>query len=80
VASARGAEPQWGGTTRLTPREQQVLAGIDAGLSNAEIAACCGTSVNTVRNQVASLLCKLEASSRAELAARSLSSFVERHI
>lgn len=80
VASARCAEPQWGGTTRLTPREQQVLAGIDAGLSNAEIAACCGTSVNTVRNQVASLLCKLEASSRAELAARSLSSFVERHV
>jgi DNA-binding NarL/FixJ family response regulator len=79
VASARCAAPQWVGTTRLTPREQQVLSGIDAGLTNSEIAACCGTSVNTVRNQVASLLCKLEATSRTELAARSLSAFVERH-
>ncbi len=80
VASARCATPQRGGTTRLTPREQQVLSGIDAGLSNSEIAACCGTSVNTVRNQVASLLFKLEAASRTELAAQSLSAFVERHV
>ncbi len=80
VASARCDSLGWGGTTRLTPREQQVLSGIDGGLTNAEIAACCGTSVNTVRNQVASLLCKLEASSRAELAARGLSAFVERHV
>lgn len=59
----------------LTPREQAVLAYVEAGLSNADIARCLGSSVNTVRNQVASILRKLELSSRVEAAALRLSHY-----
>lgn len=71
VGSVRGVH--------LTPQERQVQRGIEAGLSNPEIALSCGSSVNTVRNQVASLLQKLDLGSRTQLAALGLSAFEERH-
>lgn len=54
----------------LTAAELAVLALVRKGLSNAEIAAARGRSVRTVANQVASLLRKLEMSSRTEVAVR----------
>lgn len=57
---------------RLSPRERDVLEYLSLGLTNAEIALACGTSINTVRNQVASLLRKVGAASRTELVALAL--------
>jgi DNA-binding CsgD family transcriptional regulator len=79
VASARMGQEQQVHGAALTPQERRVLGGIEAGLSNAEIALSCGSSVNTVRNQVASLLEKLDLSSRSQLAALGLTRFVEQH-
>jgi DNA-binding CsgD family transcriptional regulator len=64
---------------RLTRREQEVLAYVEAGLSNAQIARCLGTSTNTVRNQVSSILEKFELESRVQLAAHGLSQFAVSH-
>jgi DNA-binding CsgD family transcriptional regulator len=55
---------------RLSPREREVCQLLSRGLRNAEIAAVVGTSINTVRNQLASIFRKLEVTTRAELAAR----------
>jgi DNA-binding CsgD family transcriptional regulator len=54
----------------LTPRERELVAEILKGQSNRAIAACLGTSVQTVRNQLTLLYRKLGVSSRLELAAR----------
>jgi DNA-binding CsgD family transcriptional regulator len=51
----------------VTPREGEVLGLLQLGFTNPEIARALGTSPNTVRNQVASLLAKLGATTRAEL-------------
>jgi DNA-binding CsgD family transcriptional regulator len=51
----------------VTPREGEVLRLLQLGFTNPEIAAALGTSPNTVRNQVASLLAKVGATTRAEL-------------
>lgn len=64
---------------RLTERECQVVSYVEAGLTNAEIAVCLGSSVNTVRNQVASVLRKLQLGSRVELATSGLSSYASHH-
>ncbi|MBW6454539.1 MAG: LuxR C-terminal-related transcriptional regulator [Trueperaceae bacterium] len=48
----------------LTPREAQVLAGLAAGLSNAQIAARHGVSLRTVEHQVSSVLAKLGVATR----------------
>lgn len=53
----------------LTPAEHAVVAAIEAGKSNAQIARERGTSTRTVANQVASLFRKLNVGSRAELVA-----------
>lgn len=53
----------------LTARERDVLDYLKLGLTNAEIALACGTSVNTVRNQVGSILRKLGAANRTEAVA-----------
>jgi DNA-binding NarL/FixJ family response regulator len=50
-----------------TPREREVLRLLHLGYTNPEIARALGTSPNTVKNQVASLLAKAGASTRAEL-------------
>ena len=54
----------------VTESERAIGLALAHGLSNAEIAAARGRSVRTVANQVASLLRKLGAGSRAEAGAR----------
>jgi FixJ family two-component response regulator len=51
----------------LTPRERDVMAGIVAGLLNKQIAAGLGTSENTVKEQRAQVLLKMQAASLADL-------------
>lgn len=64
----------------LTAREQEVVRHIEAGLTNAEIAAFLGSSINTVRNQVASVLRKLQLDSRVDLAASGLGRYDSVHL
>ncbi len=52
---------------RLSPREREVLDRIVDGLPSKSIAAALGSSFNTVQNQRASILKKLEAESVADL-------------
>jgi DNA-binding CsgD family transcriptional regulator len=56
----------------LTPRERDVLSYVCLGYTNREIARACGTSANTVRNQLARVFAKLGASTRAEAVGLSL--------
>ncbi len=63
-ARDRGAELE-----ALTDREREVVRYLCLGYTNREIAAACGTSPNTVRNQLASVFVKLGASPRAEAVA-----------
>ncbi|MBX3273861.1 MAG: helix-turn-helix transcriptional regulator [Sandaracinaceae bacterium] len=57
---------------RLTPRENELLRYLALGLTNREIALACGTSPNTVRNQLAGIFRKAAVSTRSELVAWSL--------
>ncbi|HET7092478.1 MAG TPA: response regulator transcription factor, partial [Thermomicrobiales bacterium] len=57
------------GPCLLSPREREVLALVTAGHSNKAIAETLFISPNTVKTHVASLLNKLHASTRVELAA-----------
>ncbi len=50
----------------LSPRERELVQYLCLGYTNREIAAACGTSANTVRNQLVSAFQKLGASTRAE--------------
>ena len=52
----------------LSPREREVLALVAEGRSNKEIAAALFVSLNTVKTHVTSLLTKLDAENRAQLA------------
>jgi len=52
---------------KLTPREKEVLDRIVDGLSSKSIAVALGSSFNTVQNQRASILKKLQAESVADL-------------
>lgn len=54
----------------LTDREAEVLAGIAAGRSNAEIAADLQLSVKTVQNHVSHVLTKLQVRDRTQAALR----------
>jgi DNA-binding NarL/FixJ family response regulator len=60
-------------TIALSPREREVLTLVAEGRSNKEIAAALFLSPNTVKTHVASLLNKLHADTRAQLAAISAS-------
>jgi DNA-binding NarL/FixJ family response regulator len=62
--------------TRLTPREREILALIDDGLSNKEIAADLSIGVSTVKNHVHNILEKLGARRRSEAVARARTHFV----
>jgi DNA-binding NarL/FixJ family response regulator len=55
----------------LTAREAQILAMLEMGLSNRDIAARLCIAVHTVKNHVHSVLTKLEVNTRAEAAALS---------
>jgi DNA-binding NarL/FixJ family response regulator len=54
---------------RLSPREREVLALVAEGRSNKAIAEALYVSPNTVKTHVASLLTKLDADTRVQLAA-----------
>jgi DNA-binding NarL/FixJ family response regulator len=54
----------------LTDRESEVLAGIAAGCSNAEIARDLGVSLKTVQNHVSNVLTKLQVRDRTQAALR----------
>jgi DNA-binding NarL/FixJ family response regulator len=56
-------------TVALSPREKEVLALVAEGCSNKAIAEALFVSPNTVKTHVASLLSKLHADSRVQLAA-----------
>src|SRR6476660_3800186 len=53
----------------LTPREQQVLAGLQDGFTNAEIAVRLGISPDGVKYHVSEILSKLGVSSRQDAVA-----------
>lgn len=56
--------------SRLTLREQEIVALIDRGLSNKEIAARLGIEIATVKNHVHNVLEKLSVRRRGEAAAK----------
>ena len=55
---------------RLTPREREVLAGLVDGMRADDIALASFVSVTTVRNQIQSVLAKLDARSQLEAVAK----------
>jgi two-component system nitrate/nitrite response regulator NarL len=65
-ALARGAPP----APRLTPRESEILALVDQGLSNKAIAARLQIRLATVKNHIHNVLEKLQVDGRAAAAAR----------
>ncbi len=68
TAAGPPANGGWRHTVALSPREQEVLALVAEGRSNKAIAETLFVSPNTVKSHVASLLSKLHADTRAQLA------------
>jgi DNA-binding NarL/FixJ family response regulator len=66
MAGGNPADPD---PQRLTRRESEVVALIDRGLSNKQIAAELNLSLATVKNHVHSILDKLNVARRGEAAA-----------
>ncbi|MGN6694512.1 MAG: ATP-binding protein, partial [Aquihabitans sp.] len=66
---ATRSDPSASGAEGLTPREQEVLALVAEGLSNAEVAERLYISPRTAAVHVSNILAKLGASSRTEAAA-----------
>ena len=58
--------------SRLTPREQEIVAAVEEGLSSKAIAARCFISLDTVHNHIRSVYRKLQINSKGELLALSL--------
>jgi DNA-binding NarL/FixJ family response regulator len=54
----------------LTPREQEIMALVDEGLGNKEIARRLGIENSTVKNHVHRILAKMQVHGRGEAAAR----------
>ena len=59
-------------TSQLTPRQLEVLNSMAQGFSNADIAEQFGIKEFSVREHVAGIMAKLEASNRAEAVAIAL--------
>lgn len=66
VARASFGLPRARALDALSPRERELVQYLCLGYTNREMASACGTSVNTVRNQLSSAFSKLGASTRAE--------------
>jgi DNA-binding NarL/FixJ family response regulator len=62
----RPADPDRTGSTRLTPREDEVLRLVAAGLSNSEIAATLVIGSETVKTYVSRILTKLDLRDRVQ--------------
>ncbi len=69
LLAAPSVEARWRRTAALSPREREVLALVAEGRTNKAIAEVLFLSPNTVKTHVTSLLHKLHADSRAQLAA-----------
>jgi DNA-binding NarL/FixJ family response regulator len=69
LARSSGASATLAPLSTLSPREQEVLALVARGFTNKHIAETLYVSPNTVKTHVASLLHKLDAGTRAHLAA-----------
>ena len=67
-AGARPSAPPPQPVEPLTEREEQVLANVAGGLSNGEIASELYITISTVKTHVASLMTKLGARNRVEIA------------
>jgi PAS domain S-box-containing protein len=65
LAKVRSEEPS-GRSTHLTGREEEVLACMREGLTNAKVAERLGVTANTVRNHVQRILYKLHVHSKLE--------------
>jgi DNA-binding CsgD family transcriptional regulator len=70
AAASKAPVPRLLGDASLSPRERQVAALVATGFRNREVAVRCGTSVHTVRKQLANVFAKLQVASRTELVAR----------
>lgn len=66
AGSAHG--PQVGPSSPLTSREEDVLAAVARGLGNAEIGSELHISLSTVKTHLASIMTKVDARNRVELA------------
>jgi DNA-binding NarL/FixJ family response regulator len=67
VTAAAVASQNWPGRTEgLTAREAEMLALITQGKSNAEIAALCFLSINTVKTHIRTAYAKIGATTRAQ--------------
>lgn len=66
-------------TTRLSPRELDVVRWLSLGLTNAQIASRLGISVETARKHVVSILSKTRARNRTELVGMALSGRTQHH-
>ena len=55
-------------TTRLTPRQEQILRALLSGLTNREIASQLGLREQTVKNQLSVIYSRLGVRNRLELA------------
>ncbi len=64
----RAPSPRSGPRDALTAREEEILAAVALGQSNAEIASALFVSLSTVKTHLARLMDKLEARNRVELA------------
>ena len=63
------ADRRPGASSPLTLREQQVIALVDAGLSNKDIAHRLGIELSTVKNHIHNILSKLHTTRRGQAAA-----------